>query len=168
MKKVFIFAVAGLTLAGCATGENGKVSTKADGTRVYGLDDQPQSGAAGTGTLMHGAYDSRQLPAGQFTGQERTQDVIGQRPTLPREADAREMDHSAAPFIGAGTLGQSGIQPGASAVRGPDLVDSAGNPRGSGFDIYRPVDVGSAPTAEKGSGSNVRSNNVTIPNKVDQ
>ena len=72
------------------------------------------------------------------------------------------------PLIGAGTLGQSGIQPGARTVRGPDLVDGPVNPHGSASDIYRPVDVGSAPTAEKGSGSNLRTNNVTIPDKVDQ
>ena len=168
MKKALILSAAGLILVGCATGENGTVTTKADGTRVYGLDDQPQSSAAGDGPLMHGVYDSRSVPSGQFTGHERTQDVIGQRPTLPREADAREMDHSAAPILGAGSLGQSGIQPGARAVRGPDLVDAGANPRGSASDIYRPFDVGSAPTAEIGSGSNFRTNNVTIPNKVDQ
>ena len=118
MKKALILSAAGLILVGCATGENGRVTTKADGTRVYGLDDQPQSSAAGDGPLMHGVYDSRSVPSGQFTGHERTQDVIGRRPTLPREADAREMDHSAAPILGAGSLGQSGIQPGARASEG--------------------------------------------------
>jgi hypothetical protein len=115
--------------------------------------------------LMHGVYDSRQLPTGQFTGQERTQDLVGQRPTLPREADARQLDHSPAPTSGAGTLGQSGIT-GANSVRGTDLADGPVNPQGSAADIYRAPGVGGSPAAETGSGNNVRTNNVTVPSKV--
>jgi hypothetical protein len=169
MKKILIGAAAGLLLAGCATGENGKVTTTRNGTPVYGLNDQPETSVSGEGSLMHGVYDARQMPTGQFTGQERTQDFIGQQqPTLPREANPGEMNHSPAPAIGAGTLGQSGIKPGSSSVRGPDLVN--GGPmdvQNAATDIYRAPGVGGAPSNESGSGSNVRTNNPTIPNKAD-
>ena len=56
-------------LAGCASTETGRVQKTSDGTLLYGLDDQPQTSVAGEGTLMPGAYDSRNLGTGQFTGQ---------------------------------------------------------------------------------------------------
>jgi len=54
------------------------------------------------------------METGQFTGQERTNNQIGQRPTLPPEADPRELERGEKKETGtgAGTLGQSGIVPG--------------------------------------------------------
>jgi hypothetical protein len=112
MKMLIISSLAAALLVGCATTETGTVSRN-DGTKVYGLDDQPQTAIAGEGSLMPGAYGSRPLPTGQFTGRERTNDQVGQRPTIPREADARELARSEEGLAtGAGTLGQSGVIPG--------------------------------------------------------
>lgn len=63
---------------------------------------------------MPGAYESRTMETGQFTGQERTNNQIGQRPTLPPEADPREFERGEKKEMGTGarTLGQSGIVPG--------------------------------------------------------
>jgi hypothetical protein len=116
-----LVTLSALLLAGCASTENGRVSYDNDGTKVYGLDDRPQSSVAGEGTLMPGAYDSHTMPTGQFTGKERTQDFVGTYPVPPREADPREMSREPrqvgtgiVPPIGAGSLGQSGITPGLS------------------------------------------------------
>lgn len=169
MKKILIGTAAGLLLAGCATSENGRVSTSANGTPLYGLDDQPETSVSGNGPLMPGVYDVRQMPAGQFTGQERTQDFVGQSQTLPRQADARELDHRAAPAIGAGTLGQSGIQPGNNSIRGSDLVNSGPiDVQNAATDIYRAPGVGGSAASETGtaSGANVRTNNITVPKKL--
>jgi hypothetical protein len=89
MKRAVVLAV--LLLAGC-TSENHRVETR-NGVTHYGLDNQPNQVLAGEGALMPGSLDSRELPTGQFTGRERTLDQIGQYPTLPREADARELKH---------------------------------------------------------------------------
>ncbi len=111
MKTLIISSLAGALLVGCATTETGTVS-RDEGATVYGLDDQPQTATAGEGSLMPGAYGSRPLPTGQFTGRERTNDQVGQRATLPREADARELARSEEGLAtGAGTLGQSGLVP---------------------------------------------------------
>ena len=111
MKTLIISSLAGALLVGCATTETGTVSRE-DGATVYGLDEQPQTAIAGEGSLMPGAYGSRPLPTGQFTGRERTNDQVGQRPILPREADARGLARSEEGLAtGAGTLGQSGIVP---------------------------------------------------------
>lgn len=167
MKTILMSAAAGLLLAGCATGESGRVTTTANGTPVYGLNDQPETTVGGGGPLMHGLSDSRHMPTGQFTGQERTEDVVGQFPTVPREADPRQLDHSAAPATGAGTLGQSGIQPGRNSVRGTDLIN--GGPmdtQNAATDIYRAPGVGGAPGTESRSGASIQTNNVTIPHKI--
>src|SRR3954466_8428558 len=90
MKAILTLSASAVLLAGCASSENGRVSYHKDGTKVYGLDDQPQSAIAGEGTLMPGAYDSRDMPTGQFPAKETTQDFVGQNPVTPREADPRE------------------------------------------------------------------------------
>lgn len=159
-------AVAGV-LAGCATNETGKVTQTRAGTSVYGLDDQPQTVVTGTGSLMPGAYGSRPMPTGQFTGRERTNDLIGQRPTLPREADPRELSRSGEPAIfgsGAGTLGQSGILPD-RPVSTDTLMETTAQPVGTGEDQFAgqpegrvdenviPEQVGGAGAAETGTAS---------------
>ena len=109
MKTFVISAVAAGFLVGCASTDNDLASSATGPTFV---DDQPQTAVAGEGSLMPGAYDSRRMQTGQFTGRERTNDQVGQRPTLPREADARELARSEEGLAdGAGTLGQSGIVP---------------------------------------------------------
>ena len=153
MKKVIFLAASGLILAGCATHE--RVHTSSDGTPVYDFNPMPQTSVAGDGTLMPGIYDANQTPNGQFTGQERTSEMAGPRPILPPQADGRERDPNAAPVIGAGTLGQSGIQPNLNAVTEGSLVD-------------HPAGVGSAPGVVSGSAANVQTNNPTIPNKLEQ
>lgn len=155
MKNILCFAALGMVLTGCATREGGKVYTSSDGTPVYDFRSQPQTSVAGEGTLMPGMYDVRQMPTGQMTGQERSSDIAGPRPILPPRADATETDHSAAPVIGAGSLGQSGIRPDQNTVTGGALVD-------------HPAGVGSAPGVVSGSGSNVETNNPTVPNKLER
>jgi hypothetical protein len=153
MKNVLFLAATGFLLSGCATHE--RVHTSSDGTPVYDFRSTPQTSVAGEGTLMPGVYDVNQTPNGQFTGQERTSEMAGPRPIMPSQADARELDHSAAPVTGAGSLGQSGIKPDQNVVTGESLVD-------------HPVGVGSAPGVVSGSGANVQTNNPTIPNKLEQ
>ena len=89
MKTLIISSLAGALLVGCATTETGTINRDGDLT-TYGLDDQPQTATAGEGSLMPGAYGSRPLPTGQFTGRERTNDQIGQRPTPPRDGPVQE------------------------------------------------------------------------------
>jgi hypothetical protein len=124
MKQFILVLPALAILAGCASSETGTVYKARDGTTVYGLNEQPESSVTGSGALMPGAYASHNMMTGQFTGQERTQDLIGQRPETPREADARVLQRNPAPTIGtgAGTLGQSGIVPNGN-VTGSALVD---------------------------------------------
>ena len=114
MKALIVTSFAACCFAGCATNDftrsNGRTPNALEAT-----DDQPQTAVAGTGSLMPGAFDSRRMQTGQFTGRERTNDQVGQRPTLPREADPRELARSEAslaiPPQGAGTLGQRGVSP---------------------------------------------------------
>lgn len=93
MKTFFVSAIAAGLLVGCATTDSESVSS-ASGSHGTLVDDQPQTAIAGEGSLMPGAYSTREMPTGQFTGRERTNDQVGQRPTLPREADARELARS--------------------------------------------------------------------------
>jgi hypothetical protein len=126
MKALLIYSLGGLLLAGCAMTESGRVSRTEDGTRVYGLNDQPQTSVAGEGSLMPGAYESGNMQTGQFTGRERTNDQIGQRPALPPEPDAREIGRGPETETGkgAGTLGQTGIVPG-EPVTSETLLEEA-------------------------------------------
>src|SRR5688500_2777835 len=165
MKPLILSAFAGL-LFGCASTDTNTV-TRPSGSTITTVEDQPQTATAGEGSLMPGAYDARNLPTGQFTGRERTNDQIGQRPTLPREADARELARSEEGLAdgarGAGTLGQSGIVP-EHAVTSETLMETSAPigapayvvvaPPGSGQE-ERVVEegVGSPATAVKGAGS---------------
>jgi hypothetical protein len=155
MKNTLFLTVTGLVLVGCATREGEKVYTTSDGTPVYDFNPLPQTSVAGEGTLMPGIYDVNRTSPGQFTGQERSSQLAGPTPILPPKADAREVDHSAAPAIGAGSLGQSGIEPEQNVVTGESLVD-------------HPAGVGSAPGVVSGSAANVLTNNGTIPSKLEQ
>ena len=124
--KPFIFsALATGLLVGCTSTDSTTV-TRRSGSSVTSADDQPQAAIAGEGSLMPGAYDTRSVPTGQFTGRERTNDQIGQRPTLPREADARDLARSEESLgvSGTGTLGQSGIVPD-RAVTSETLMETA-------------------------------------------
>jgi hypothetical protein len=125
MKRLLILSVGGCLLAGCVSNENGRVSRTADGTRAYGLNDQPQTSIAGEGSLMPGAYENRQMETRQFTGRERTNDEIGQRPALPPEADRRELARGSENETGkgAGALGQSGVVPGEPVSRDTLIED---------------------------------------------
>ena len=89
MKRFILTALATGLMVGCASTDSTTVNRRS-GTSVTSIDEQPQAAVAGEGSLMPGAYGSRPLPNGQFTGRERTNDQIGQRPTLPREADVPE------------------------------------------------------------------------------
>jgi hypothetical protein len=147
-----------MLLAGCAATDNDTFSSSRDATRVLPVDDQPQTAVAGEGSLMPGAYEPRQLPTGQFTGQERTPAVIGQNPVVPRETDVRQMDRSGpidAAGRGAGTLGQAGIAP----------ANTPGTVSPSATDIYRssePNAIGAPPGLERGT-SVTQTNNPTPP-----
>jgi hypothetical protein len=112
MKPFILSALATGLLVGCASTDTTTV-THRSGSTVTSIDDQPQTAVAGEGSLMPGAYDTRSVPTGQFTGRERTNDQIGQRPTLPREADAGDLARSedSLGVSGSGTLGQSGVVP---------------------------------------------------------
>lgn len=164
MKVLLIFPLGAALLAGCATTETGSVTRAPDGTVVYGLREQPQTAIAGAGTLMRGAYGSRSLPTGQFTGSERTSDQISQRPVLPGEADARELARGGEIGTGAGALGQVGIVPGRPVTSGTILQTedvppatpghAAVVPPGSEIPIERQESVGNPPPAEVGQGSN--------------
>ena len=129
MKALLIYSLGGLLLAGCATSETGRVSRTEDGTRVYGLNDAPQTAVAGEGSLMPGAYESGDMETGQFTGRERTNSQIGQRPALPPAADARDLGRGPESETGrgAGTLGQSGIVPG-EPVTSETLLEEVESP----------------------------------------
>jgi hypothetical protein len=114
--RVLFKSITGLTislaaslLSGCAS--NDVVNANSDrAPRI--ISDQPQTAIAGEGSLMPGAFGSRSLQTGQFTGRERTNDQVGQRPTLPTEADPRALARSGETLAdGAGTLGQSFIRP---------------------------------------------------------
>jgi hypothetical protein len=145
-------------IAGCATTETGTASRDSAATS-YPLDDQPQTAIAGEGSLMPGAYGSRPLPTGQFTGRERTNDQIGQHPTLPPAADARELARSEEGLAtGAGTLGQSGIFPD-KPVSSETLIESsfppvtqAEQPAAPPRQSQLPMEgVGSAPPSSEGA-----------------
>ena len=103
MRTIFALSAVAAFLAGCASTENGRVYYQSDGTKVYGLDDQPQASIVGEGTLMPGAYETHTLPTGQFTGKERTQDLIGHNPVPPRESDPRIYRRDSVPNSGAGS-----------------------------------------------------------------
>jgi hypothetical protein len=158
MKALVILSLGGALLAGCATTETGDVTRTSDGTPVYGLNDQPQTAVAGEGTLMPGAYGSRHMQSGQFTGRERTNDQIGQRPTLPREADARQLARDGGVGTGAGALGQSGIVPGLPVTSETLLETEEAPPAtpghavvvppGSETPIEQEESVGNSPPAE--------------------
>lgn len=94
---------------------------------------------------MPGAYGSREMQTGQFTGRERTSDMIGQRPTLPREADPRELTRTGnintETANGAGTLGQTGIVPDEPVSR-ETILEDAPAPAGS---------IGAPPAGAQGS-----------------
>lgn len=144
MKTIFTCAAVACFIAGCASTETGTVSYDSGGRKVYGLNDQPQTSVAGTGSLMPGAYNNRSMQTGQFTGQERTPNLIGQRPALPREADPRELarspDATAGMGTGAGSLGQSGVLPDRE-VSTDTIMETT------------PPAVGGAPTSVSGVGS---------------
>lgn len=91
MKRAIVILAGAVFIGGCAS-ENHRVETR-NGGRHYGFDDQAHTATAGEGTLMRGSSDARQIPTGQFTGRERTLDQIGQFPTLPGEAQPRELRH---------------------------------------------------------------------------
>src|SRR5687768_3698522 len=128
MRTILALSAIATFLAGCASTENGRVYYQSDGTKVYGLDDQPQASIAGEGTLMPGAYETHTLPTGQFTGKERTQDLIGHTPVPPREADPRAYRRDSVPNSGAGSLGQTGIRPDAPAVSTSTIMTGPTNP----------------------------------------
>jgi len=153
MKGMLTCAAVASLLVGCVTTETGTVSSTRNGTRAYGLDDQPQSSVAGTGSLMPGAYDNRQMQTGQFTGRERTNDMIGQSPTLPREADARELARSEQSNRGAGTLGQSGVVPDQDVSN--EVIIESSTPA-------LPSAAGNAPASEAGRGSDT-TNSIGAP-----
>ena len=135
---------------------------------------------------MPGAYNSRDLPTGQFSGQERTHAVVGQRPTLPREADPRQMERKGEPVLGsgAGTLGQSGVLRGES-VTSSTLTDQPLNPAltpsttGLGRSAGSPAPSerstvadripasGGAPGPESSKAAGVVTNNPTVPITAD-
>lgn len=92
---------------------------------------------------MPGAYGNRPMQTGQFTGRERTNDQIGQRPDLPREADPRELARSEEGLgTGAGALGQSGVVPG-RPVTTETLMETAAPP------VAAPAHVAVAPPASR-------------------
>ena len=163
MKALFILPLGAALLAGCSTTETGNVSRTADGTVVYGLRKQPQTAIAGAGTLMPGAYGSRRLQTGQFTGHERTNDQISQQPVLPGEADARELARGGEIGTGARTLGQSGIVPGRPVTSDTLLETEEAPPEtpghavvlppGSEIPIEQQESVGNPPPAEVGTES---------------
>lgn len=129
MKTFVISAVAAGFLMGCASTDTDLASTASGLTQI---DDQPQKAVSGEGSLMPGAYDSRRMQTGQFTGRERTNDQVGQRPTLPREADPRELARSEEGLAdGTGTLGQSGIGPD-RAVSAETLMETSEPPFATG------------------------------------
>src|SRR4051812_26069194 len=123
MKKALPLFVLSLGFAGCSTSNNGPVSYREDGTKVYNLNPQPQVNVTSDAPRMPALSGYRQEP-GQFTGQEGTSGRGSITRTAPAKADRTELTHSnPVPQVGsgivppvsnsgAGTLGQSGIQPG--------------------------------------------------------
>lgn len=148
MKPFILSALATGLLVGCASTDTTTVTR-----RSGSVADQPQTAITGEGSLMPGAYDTSRLPTGQFTGRERTNDQIGQRPTLPGEADARDFARSEESLgtSGTGALGQSGIVPN-SPITAETLLENADE------------GIGSAPGISTGSSSstnNAPANSVT-------
>jgi hypothetical protein len=154
MKTWIISSLASALLVGCATNDTDRASRN-DGAGTRGLDDQPQSVTAGEGSLMPGAYGSRPLPTGQFTGQERTMTQIGQGPTLPREADARELARNEEGLAtGAGTLGQSGISPNRPVSAESLIESSAGSSSQAESEAGTPAQgIGAPPLNSQGGSS---------------
>jgi hypothetical protein len=123
MKKALPLFVLSLGFAGCSTSNNGPVSYREDGTKVYNLNPQPQANVTSDAPRMPALSGYRQEP-GQFTGQEGTSGRGTITETAPRRADRTELTHTSqvpqvgsgivppAATSGAGTLGQSGIQSG--------------------------------------------------------
>jgi len=133
MRNVFISAAVSTLLAGCASTQTGRVTTASDGTRVYGLSPQPESALVGEQPLMPGSTSGHRVEAGQFTGQERTNDQVGEG-AIPPASDAREWARTSKPPTGAtgkgaGTLGQSGIFPDQNITSGTLI----------GSDVYPPT-----------------------------
>lgn len=176
MKAFIVSAVAGGLLVGCASTDTTTVTRSSDRT-VTTLDEQPQTAIAGEGSLMPGAYDTRSVPTGQFTGRERTNDQIGQRPTLPREADARDLARSEESLgvSGTGTLGQSGIAP-ERAVTSETLMENAEpvpppahaavTAPGSERERITAESIGSAPSISSGAASVTNTPPSTVTNRA--
>ena len=177
MKALLIpvtLAAATCFLAGCASTETGTVTHYPGGPT--GLNDQPQTSVSGVGSLMPGAYGDRSMQTGQFTGRERTNDQVGQRPDLPREADPRELARSEEGLgTGAGSLGQSGVVPD-RPVTTETLMEPTARPfvppahvavapPASRTDQERVADegVGAAPGSAEGSGSSTNAPAATKP-----
>ena len=178
MKPFIISALATGLLVGCASTDTTTV-THRSGSTVTSVDDQPQTAVAGEGSLMPGAYDTRSVPTGQFTGRERTNDQIGQRPTLPREADARDLARSEESLgvSGTGTLGQSGVVPD-RAVTSETLMETAEPvpqpahaavvPPGSERERITAESIGSAPGVSSGAASVTNTPANTVTNSAPQ
>lgn len=176
--KAFVFsALATGLLVGCASTDTTTV-TGSSGSAVTTVDEQPQTAIVGEGSLMPGAYDTRSVPTGQFTGRERTNDQIGQRPILPREADARDLARSEESLgaSGTGTLGQSGIAPNRVVTSGtlmesadpvPPPAHAAVTPPGSDTERERITaeGIGSAPGASSGAASLTNTGPNIVTNK---
>jgi hypothetical protein len=168
MKPFILSALAIGLCVGCASPDTTTV-TRRSGSTTASIDDQPQTAVAGEGSLMPGAYDTRSVPTGQFTGRERTNDQIGQRPTLPREADARDLARSedSLGVSGSGTLGQSGVIPN-RAVTSETLMESgeAVPPPASVTERERTTteSIGSAPSLSTGSASLTNSSSTALTN----
>lgn len=162
MKTFILTTAAGCLLSGCALTETGSTHRTNSGATVYGLNDQPQTSVAGNGSLMPGAFGSREIPTGQFTGRERTPDQIGQQPLLPREADGSQLVRNGPAGLGtgAGTLGQAGILPN-RPVSNDTIMEEPGVPSGApahaavlppnGIPIEENDSVGGPAEIERGS-----------------
>ena len=162
MKPLALVCLGSCLLSGCMSSDSGRGSRTAEGIPLYRLDDQPQTAVVGDGPLMPGAYQSRQLETGQFTGRERTSGEIGQRPSVPPQADARDLARTDKPesVSGAGSLGQSGIVPG-EPVSSETLLEDvpigapahvAVVPPGSETGLDQQKAVGAGPSTDSGSG----------------
>jgi hypothetical protein len=142
MKTELAITVGLVLCAGCSSTENGKVAYRKDGTPVYGLYSRPQSNIGGDGPLMEGAVEQRTMP-GQFTGQDGTSSRIGPATGVPQVGTGIVPP---AEGTGAGSLGQSGIQPG-RAVSSSTLLASPRNPILSpSASTANPPTISSAPT----------------------
>jgi hypothetical protein len=179
MRNVFISVAFSAFLAGCASTQTGRVTTAPDGTPVYGLSPQPETALAGERPLMPGSSSGHMMETGQFTGQERTHDLIGQG-AIPPASDAREWARTSKPPTGAtgkgaGTLGQSGIFPDqnitSGTLMGSNLYPPTANPPSlaTAPTLSQPLTgetakrgaVGSAPGPESG-GANSLTNNISL------